>query len=68
MPLKFFYPKWVNGERVSGTLNGDGYYKLLRYVLYLNFKLDTHTHVGITAFLLSGVRIMDHWRANIGNK
>ena len=31
IPLKFFYPKWVNGERVSGTLDGDGYYKLMRY-------------------------------------
>ena len=30
LPLRFYYPKWVNGERVSGTLDGDGYYKLLR--------------------------------------
>ena len=31
MPLKFYYPTWRNGERVSGTLDGDGYYSLLRY-------------------------------------
>ena len=31
MPLKFFYPQWRNGERVAGTLDGDGYYNLLRY-------------------------------------
>ena len=31
MPLKFYFPTWRNGERVSGTLDGDGYYSLLRY-------------------------------------
>ena len=24
MPLKFYYPTWRNGERVSGTLDGNG--------------------------------------------
>ena len=31
MPLKFFYPWWRNGERIAGTLDGNGYYNLLRY-------------------------------------
>ena len=31
LPLKFYFSRWVNGERVSGTLDGEGYYKLLRY-------------------------------------
>ena len=43
MPLKFYYPTWRNGERVSGTLDGNGYYTLLRYIHLLsrgkNFNL-----------------------------
>lgn len=31
LKLKFFEPEIVDGERVSGTLNGARYYKLLRY-------------------------------------
>ena len=31
LDLKFFEPQVVDGERVSGTMNGERYYKLLRY-------------------------------------
>ena len=39
LPLKFYYSRWVNGERVSGTLDGDGYYKLLRYNVFPKIKV-----------------------------
>ena len=71
MPLKFFYPKWVNGERVSGTLDGAGYYKLLR--LDLNIFSFKHYYiwfknVDTTASLKSGIRTMVHLLTRVGNR
>ena len=56
MPLKFFYPTWKNGERVSGTLDGAGYYKLLRYVLNISERLTKYILFYVRYHCLPAIR------------
>ena len=72
MPLKFFYPRWVNGERVSGSLDGEGYYKLLRYHCLPHIRavnngcLDGQTWQQDGASPHRTTRVMNYLQASFG--
>ena len=59
LELKFFEPEMVDGERVSGTLNGPRYYKLLRYHAIPQIKALNHGTLADQVWQQDGAR--PHW-------
>ena len=59
LELKFFEPTVVDGERVSGTMDGAKYYKLMRYSAIPQIKALSHGSLAGQTWQQDGARC--HW-------
>ena len=62
LDLKFFEPEVVDGERVSGTMNGERYYKLMRYRAIPQIKALNQGTLDNQTWQQDGAR--PHWTQN----
>ena len=59
LELKFFEPEMVDGEKVSGTMNGARYYKLMRYRAIPQIKTLNNGSLAGQTWQQDGAR--PHW-------